>query len=97
LLLQPALRHYGGLSGVLHAGVAVVAVSLLGQPNRARRAIGGTVLLGLALKVIFEAPWAGAVRQVPGWDIGIAPLAHATGAAAGVLCALLARAWRQAP
>ena len=24
LLMQPALAHYGGLSGVLHAGVAVV-------------------------------------------------------------------------
>jgi len=29
LLVEPTLLHYGGLSGVLHAGVAVVAVVLL--------------------------------------------------------------------
>ncbi|MEY8876644.1 MAG: hypothetical protein AB9M60_09070 [Leptothrix sp. (in: b-proteobacteria)] len=33
LLLQPELTRYGGLSGVLHAGVAVVVVGLLLAPT----------------------------------------------------------------
>lgn len=88
LLAQPALTEYGGLSGVLHAGVAVAAWQLLRAERGARRAIGIALAGGLLLKLGLEAPWQGALRQVPGWDIAIAPLAHATGAAAGLVCAL---------
>ena len=36
--LRPDLLHYGGLSGVLHAGVAVVGVHLVARrPRRAAR------------------------------------------------------------
>lgn len=86
LLAQPALAHYGGLSGVLHAGVAVVAVHLLPRPGRARW-IGGAVLAGLALKLLLERPWAGPLAHPAGWDIAVAPLAHAAGAVAGVTAA----------
>ena len=88
LLAQPALTAYGGLSGVLHAGVAVAAWQLLRGARGQRRAIGAALGLGLLTKLALEAPWAGPLRQVPGWDIAIAPLAHASGAAAGLLCAL---------
>jgi rhomboid family GlyGly-CTERM serine protease len=90
LLLQPELIHYGGLSGVLHAGVAVVAVHLLvaGQVNQRR--IAAVILAVLAAKVLHEAPWQGALQQREGWDIAIAPLAHATGAISGAICAVLA-------
>ena len=47
--------------------------------------LGAAVLAGLLLKLLMEAPWAGALRQVPGWDFAIAPLAHAGGTGAGVL------------
>lgn len=93
LLLRPDLAHYGGLSGVLHAGVAVVALGLALD----RRWLGWVVLAGLALKVVLEAPWGPALRDVAGWDIRIAPLAHATGALSGVLCALCARLAASAP
>lgn len=92
LLLQPALRHYGGLSGVLHAGVAVAAIVLLRQRAGPRRWIGIALLIGLLAKVLLETPWLGPMRHVAGWDIPIAPLAHASGALAGLLCAwMLAR------
>ncbi len=95
LLLQPQLLHYGGLSGVLHAGVAVAAVHLLFAGAGRRRAVGAALAAGLVLKVVAEAPWAAPLRQAPGWDIAIAPMAHASGAAAGFACAagaeLLAR------
>jgi rhomboid family GlyGly-CTERM serine protease len=88
LLAQPALSAYGGLSGVLHAAVAVVAWQLLREAAGQRRAIGAVLAAGLLAKLLLEAPWLGPLRQVPGWDIAIAPAAHASGALAGWLCAL---------
>lgn len=92
LLAQPRLQHYGGLSGVLHAGVAVVAVWLLVHARGARRAIGAAVLAGLALKIVAEAPWQLALQPAPGWGVAVAPLAHAAGALAGLVLGALA-AW----
>ncbi|MCH2242517.1 MAG: hypothetical protein MK041_11455, partial [Aquabacterium sp.] len=51
--------------------------------------IGGLLLAGLAAKVIAEAPWSHAMLHHPGWDLPIAPLVHATGAVAGLACAVL--------
>ena len=50
LLARPDLSHYAGLSGVLHAGVAVVAVHLIAVAHGARQAIGFALLAALALK-----------------------------------------------
>jgi len=92
LVWRPDLAHYGGLSGVLHAGVAIVAVYLVASgPGRPRR-IGLAIAAGLVAKVLLEAPWGAAVVHPAGWDIGIAPFAHACGTLAGFACALIARA-----
>lgn len=90
LLAQPALAHYAGLSGVLHAGVAVAALALVLRGRGARRAIGAAVLAGLLVKVASERAWTGALQHWSGWDIAIAPAAHAAGLAAGLVCAALA-------
>jgi rhomboid family GlyGly-CTERM serine protease len=91
LALQPALTSYGGLSGVLHAGVAVAAWHLTRHDAAvARRRVGALVLGGLAVKIALESPWGAPTRQVPGWDFAVAPLAHATGAVSGLVCAWLA-------
>lgn len=101
LWLQPGLQHYAGLSGVLHAGTAAAAlhVALRGQGHEP--IIGWGVLLGLGVKLYREAPWRGPVQHVAGWDIPIAPIAHATGALAALLCAAaalaLARTFTQHP
>ncbi|MDP2007619.1 MAG: rhombosortase [Rubrivivax sp.] len=89
LAVQPALAHYGGLSGVLHAGVAVAALWLGVTARGPRRRIGVAVGVGLLLKVLIEEPWGAPLRLGGGWDIATAPLAHATGALAGLLCAAL--------
>ena len=94
LLMQTALQHYGGLSGVLHAGVVIAAIGLLQRESGSRRAVGALIVAGVVLKVALEQPWQGALRHTPGWSIAIAPAAHLSGAIAGLLCGLAAAAWR---
>jgi rhomboid family GlyGly-CTERM serine protease len=95
LLAQPALLHYGGLSGVLHAGVAVVAVHLLFAGSSAQRCVASIILVVLVAKVLHEAPWQGPLQHREGWDIAIAPLAHATGVLGGAICASVAELLRR--
>lgn len=94
LLLQPGLLHYGGLSGVLHAGVVIAAIGLLQRESGVRRTVGALILGGVALKVGLEQPWQGGLRQAPGWQIAIAPAAHFSGALAGLVCGVAAATWR---
>jgi rhomboid family GlyGly-CTERM serine protease len=90
LLLQPELAHYGGLSGVLHAGVAVAAVFLLRSGgSRRQRWVGAGLALGLLTKLLLEAPWGPALRPSAEMNMAVAPLAHASGALAGAVCALV--------
>lgn len=88
LLAMPELARYGGLSGVLHAGVAVAAAVMLRRPARGERRLGLAILVVLAFKLASETPWRGPLLHVEGWDIAIAPLAHATGTIAGLLLTL---------
>lgn len=97
LLMQPGLLHYGGLSGVLHAGVVIAACALLRRERGGRQMVGAAILAGVAIKVLLEQPWHGpALRSSPGWDIAIAPAAHLSGALAGLSAAALAGVWRTA-
>ena len=86
LLWEPALAHYGGLSGVVHAGLAIICVHLVFAGHRW---LGAAIFAMLLAKVVSESPWASPLRYPAGWDIAIAPLAHATGAIAGTVCAVL--------
>lgn len=86
--LQPELAHYGGLSGVLHAGVAAVAVHLLRVGPAAARRIGVAMAVLLVAKVVSEAPWQAPALNAP-LGIMVAPLAHAAGATAGAASALV--------
>ncbi len=95
LLRQPSLLHYGGLSGVLHAGVVIAAIGLVQRETGLRRAVGALILGGVALKVGLEQPWQGGLRHASGWDVAIAPAAHLSGAVAGLVCGLAAAVWRR--
>ncbi len=95
LLLKPDLLHYGGLSGVLHAGVAIVCLGLLLRRRGGARIVGALVTLGLLAKLASEAPWGPALRHSDELDIALAPLAHSSGALAGVVCGAVALAWQR--
>lgn len=85
LLAWPALAHYGGLSGLLHAGAAVAVIELLHRRGH-ERLIGAALALGLATKLWLEQPLVGPpLREVAGWDILLAPAAHLCGVLAGAL------------
>ena len=91
LLLRPDLLHYGGLSGVVHAGVAAITIWVLATARTpAQRWVGALVAIGFVGKLLSEAPWGPTLRQTPGWDILVAPIVHTTGAIAGALCAIVA-------
>lgn len=93
LLVRPELQHYGGLSGVVHAGIAIIVVWVLATGRTlAQRVVGVAVAIALGAKLMSEAPWGATLRQPAGWDITVAPLVHTTGALAGALCALVALA-----
>lgn len=85
LLVDPELAHYGGLSGVLHAGVAIVAIHLLRSAASRGRRFGAAILLGLATKVALEFPWSPPALH-PALQIMVAPLAHVSGLVAGLAC-----------
>jgi hypothetical protein len=48
------------------------------------------MLVGQSLKLLVEEPWGAVIHPPTELDVAVAPLAHATGSVAGVLCALLA-------
>lgn len=96
LLADPGLLHYGGLSGLLHAGVAVVGCWLTVHARGRRRGLGLALLAGLTLKLGLEGGGAQTLVQQPGWDVPLAPLAHTTGALAGAGVALVLVALRRA-
>jgi len=90
LLAKPELLHYGGLSGVLHAGVAAATVWLVLRGQGAQRVVGWLMLVGQSVKLLVEEPWGAALHAPTELDVSVAPLAHASGSIAGALLALMA-------
>lgn len=97
LWLTADLQHYGGLSGVLHAGVAIGATQLLIRRSRAERELGIWVMTGLACKLVLEtpSPLSAALHAVDPLDVSgyagfsVAYQVHWAGSLAGVACAAL--------
>jgi rhomboid family GlyGly-CTERM serine protease len=90
LLAKPELAHYGGLSGILHAGVAATSVWLVMRGDGAQRVIGWLMLVGQSVKLLVEEPWGVAIQAPSELDVAVAPLAHASGSIAGALFTVLA-------
>jgi membrane associated rhomboid family serine protease len=93
LLTQPGLLHYGGLSGLMHAGVACVNMALMLSGRRAQVLVGAIMHGMLSLKIISETPWLSAVQSSPDWDIPIASIAHLTGFMVGMVCSGWVECW----
>jgi len=96
MLWQPTLHTYIGMSGVLHAGVAVLCAQQI-ETGRQRRLqlLGWVMLLGLGFKIIMENPWHIQLERPPGSDITVAPWAHLSGIVAGITLYLFSSVTKQ--
>ncbi|MES2089691.1 MAG: rhomboid family intramembrane serine protease [Pseudomonadota bacterium] len=104
LLLDPRLESYWGLSGVLHAGMAVIATTLIvARPTDnipPPRALGWVLMIGLIAKSWMENPHLAAIVHRPELSMNVAPLSHLAGITTGSLLALalcMPRHLRQSP
>lgn len=96
MVVQPTLHTYIGLSGVLHAGVVVLALHLVNSPKPALPRWTGWLLLGaLGAKLIMENPSGQALIQPLGSDITVAPWAHVSGSMSAVALSLISSVYRR--
>jgi membrane associated rhomboid family serine protease len=93
LVLWPLIGYAVGLSGVLHAGVAVLAAQLLVSGPRALRPWGLLLAAGLLLKLWLEQGWSTPVVWDPGNQMSVVQAAHLSGAAWGALFGTLGALW----
>ena len=90
LLLWPQIGYAVGLSGLLHAGVAVMAIHLLLKRivvPKARR-WGALLALGLLTKLVVESAWSNPVAWDPANNMSVVQAAHLAGAFWGAVLGL---------
>lgn len=94
LLWWPQVSHAVGLSGLLHAGVAVLGLHLLLSPVGPKARPWGAVLLaGLVVKLLIERSWQHPLLNDPHTDMAVVQAAHLSGAAWGALLGALGAWW----
>lgn len=93
LSLWPEINYYSGMSGLLMAMLAVLAVHATGRSDQ--RATGAVLLIVLALKLLSEHGWDQPLAFDPNWGFNVVYAAHLTGALAGAASALLFGTWSQ--
>jgi rhomboid family GlyGly-CTERM serine protease len=87
LPLWPPIGGYYGLSGVVHAATAIVALRAMAQPPL--RWLGLLLGGGLMIKLALERGWAVPVAFDTAWGFNVVFAAHLSGAAAGAALAVL--------
>jgi membrane associated rhomboid family serine protease len=90
----PGGVNYSGLSGLLHAAVAVLASFIainfiVNKVSAADKAMGLLLSSGLLLKLAHERGWSQAVVFSPEWGFNVVQAAHLSGALVGATCGLL--------
>jgi hypothetical protein len=94
LLWWPQVTHAVGLSGLLHAGVAVLGLHLLLDPAAPKTRPWGVVLLsGLMVKLLIECSWQHPLLNDPHTDMAVVQAAHLSGAAWGVVLGAVGAWW----
>lgn len=87
LLAWPGSLMVWGLSGILHAMVAIMGLHGLQAGAARQRMLAGLLLLGLVLKLLLEQAWAVPVASTGAWPFPVVAAAHLAGFGAGLLCA----------
>lgn len=91
LNVWPQIGYCVGLSGVLHAGIAIMGLFMLrGRFRRGSERVWGWLLLtGLGLKLFSEQGWHSPVVWDSAANLSVVRAVHFTGALSGVVMALL--------
>jgi membrane associated rhomboid family serine protease len=91
LLGWPQVAGCSGMSGLLHAMVAVLwaHTALRGSA----KPVSYVIFAVLALKLLSEHAWSQPIAFDPNWGFNVVYAAHLTGAASGALFGLLFEAW----
>ncbi|MDO9238299.1 MAG: rhomboid family intramembrane serine protease [Aquabacterium sp.] len=80
VIQAPPLQSYIGLSGVLHGGVAVMAMQqIVDTQSTYLKPIAWVLAVGLLIKIIMENPWSHTITHPNGSDIAVATWGHLTG------------------
>jgi rhomboid family GlyGly-CTERM serine protease len=87
LLLWPAVTHYRGLSGLIHA--AVLALWAHAAIHSIAKPLSYVLLAGVGLKLATEHAWSQPLAFDPEWGFNVVYAAHLGGAAAGAACGLV--------
>ena len=85
LVLWPEISYYSGMSGLLLAMLAVLAVHATTQSEA--RVSGMVLLCVLGFKLLSEHAWSQPMAFDPNWGFNVVYAAHLTGAGAGAVCA----------
>ena len=90
LLLWPQVGYAVGLSGLMHAGVLVLAVqvALVRLPIRGARFWGWLLVVVVLSKVLIERGWSQPIVWDAGNELSVVQAAHVTGAFWGVVLGL---------
>ena len=90
LLLWPQVGYAVGLSGLMHAGVLVLAVqvALVRLPIRGARLWGWLLVVVVLSKVLIERGWSQPIVWDAGNELSVVQAAHVTGAFWGVVLGL---------
>lgn len=86
LTLWPSVSSYVGLSGVTHAGVAVLSVWLMLHGRLAWWTL--LIPVGLAVKLVGEHAWTQPIAFRPYWQFNVVFAAHLSGAVVGSILTL---------
>lgn len=85
LVLWPEITYYSGMSGLLMAMLAVLAVFATTQTET--RVSGVVLLCVLGFKLLTEHAWSQAMAFDPRWGFNVVYAAHLSGAVAGTVSA----------
>ncbi|MBD3893132.1 rhomboid family intramembrane serine protease [Hydrogenophaga sp.] len=94
LLLWPQIDYAVGLSGLLHAAVAVLGLQLLCQRQALAQRWGLLLALGLLLKLALERGWTYPLAWLADGDMTVVRAAHLSGAFWGGALIVLGQALR---
>ena len=93
LLAWPEVRQYSGLSGLIHAAIAVLWADA--ALHRKAYPLSFIVFAGMLLKLLSEHAWNTPIAFDPAWGFNVVYASHLSGTLAGAMCGVAAVAWRK--